>query len=114
MHVVIDRQKNHGMHFLILPKALRLSGSDHIHTGIVVGKLEGERDITLGFVDLLCDDFSENDRSRGIYSTQDWDYLPGVLPVALGSIHIWHMPAMTEIFGQDSILNFGGGSLGHL
>jgi len=38
---------------------LRLSGGDHIHTGIVVGKLEGEREITLGFVDLLRHDFIE-------------------------------------------------------
>ncbi|XP_022754221.1 uncharacterized protein LOC111302700 [Durio zibethinus] len=42
MHAVIDRQKNHGMHFRVLAKALRLSGGDHIHSGIVVGKLEGE------------------------------------------------------------------------
>jgi ribulose-bisphosphate carboxylase large chain len=31
MHAVIDRQKNHGMHFRVLAKALRLSGGDHIH-----------------------------------------------------------------------------------
>ncbi|CAK9235693.1 unnamed protein product [Sphagnum troendelagicum] len=43
MHAVIDRQKNHGMHFRVLAKALRLSGGDHIHASIVVGKLEGER-----------------------------------------------------------------------
>ncbi|KAL2922370.1 Ribulose bisphosphate carboxylase large chain [Bienertia sinuspersici] len=53
MQAVIDRQKNHGMHFRVLAKTLRLSGGDHIHAGTVVGKLEGERDITLGFVDLL-------------------------------------------------------------
>ncbi|MBA0845246.1 hypothetical protein Goarm_023393, partial [Gossypium armourianum] len=51
LHVVIDRQKNHGMHFCVLAKPLHMSGGDHIHTGTVVGKLEGERDITLGFVD---------------------------------------------------------------
>ncbi|KAM0020433.1 putative ribulose-bisphosphate carboxylase [Helianthus debilis subsp. tardiflorus] len=51
MHVVIDRQKNHGMHFRLLAKALRMSGGDHIHSGTLVGKLEGEREITLGFVD---------------------------------------------------------------
>ncbi|KAF2282264.1 hypothetical protein GH714_043870 [Hevea brasiliensis] len=62
---VIDRQKNHGMHFHVLAKALHLSGGDHIHAGTVVGKLEGKRDITLGFVDLLRDDFIEKDRSRG-------------------------------------------------
>ncbi|QHO57684.1 hypothetical protein HN51_012228 [Arachis hypogaea] len=108
MHAVIDRQKNHGVHFRVLAKALRLSGGDHIHAGTVVGKLEGERDITLGFVDLLRDDFIEKDRSRGIYFTQDWVSLPGVLPVASGGIHVWHMPALTEIFGNDSVLQFGG------
>jgi ribulose-bisphosphate carboxylase large chain len=66
MHAVIDRQKNHGMHFHVLAKALRMSGGDHIHAGTVVGKLEGERDVTLGFVDLLCDDFIEKDRCHGI------------------------------------------------
>ncbi|KAF1865983.1 hypothetical protein Lal_00041681 [Lupinus albus] len=113
MHAVIDRQKNHGMHFRVLAKALRLSGGDHIHSGTVVGKLEGEREITLGFVDLLRDDFVEKDRSRGIYFTQDWVSLPGVLPVASGGIHVWHMPALTEIFGDDFVLQFGGGTLGH-
>ncbi|XP_070055306.1 ribulose bisphosphate carboxylase large chain-like [Nicotiana tomentosiformis] len=113
MHAVIDRQKNHGIHFRVLAKPLRMSGGDHIHSGTVVGKLEGERDITLGFVDLLRDDFVEQDRSRGIYFTQDWVSLPGVLPVASGGIHVWHMPALTEIFGDDSVLQFGGGTLGH-
>jgi ribulose-bisphosphate carboxylase large chain len=59
MHAVIDRQKNHGMHFCVLAKALRMSGGDHIQGGTIVGKLEGERDVTLGFVDLLRDDFIE-------------------------------------------------------
>ncbi|THG10007.1 hypothetical protein TEA_024123 [Camellia sinensis var. sinensis] len=113
MHAVIDRQKNHGMHFRVLAKALRMSGGDHVHAGTVVGKLEGEREITLGFVDLLRDDYVEKDRSRGIYFTQDWVSLPGVLPVASGGIHVWHMPALTEIFGDDSVLQFGGGTLGH-
>eukprot|EP01018_Ginkgo_biloba_P024374 Gb_37464 [translate_table: standard] len=106
-------QRNHGMHFRVLAKALRMSGGDHIHAGTVVGKLEGEREVTLGFVDLLRDDFIEKDRSRGIYFTQDWVSMPGVLPVASGGIHVWHMPALTEIFGDDSVLQFGGGTLGH-
>ncbi|XBI60109.1 hypothetical protein VPH35_041069 [Triticum aestivum] len=113
MHAVIDRQKNHGMHFRVLAKALRMSGGDHIHSGTVVGKLEGEREMTLGFVDLLRDDFIEKDRARGIFFTQDWVSMPGVIPVASGGIHVWHMPALTEIFGDDSVLQFGGGTLGH-
>ena len=67
---VIDRQKNHGIHFLVLEKALHMSGGDHIHSDTVVGKLEGEREITLGFVDLVCDDFVEQDRSCNIHFIQ--------------------------------------------
>nr|GEY68097.1 ribulose-1,5-bisphosphate carboxylase/oxygenase large subunit, chloroplastic [Tanacetum cinerariifolium] len=81
---VFDKQKNHGIHFRVLAKALRMSDGDHIHFDTVVGKVKGERDITLGFVDLLRDDFIEKDRSRGIYFTQDWVSLPGDLPVASG------------------------------
>ncbi|GJR35511.1 ribulose-1,5-bisphosphate carboxylase/oxygenase large subunit [Tanacetum coccineum] len=38
MHAVIDRQKNHGIHFRVLAKALRMSGGDHIHAGTVVDR----------------------------------------------------------------------------
>ena len=61
VHVVIDQYKNHGIHFHVLAKALRMFGGNHIHSGIIVGKLEREREITLGFVDLLCDDYIEQD-----------------------------------------------------
>ena len=48
MHAVIDRHPKHGIHFRVLAKCLRLSGGDQLHTGTVVGKLEGERQTTLG------------------------------------------------------------------
>jgi len=67
MHTIIDRQKNHGMHFHVPAKALRLSGG---HAGTVVGRLEGERDLTLGFVDVLRYDYTKIDVNRGIYFTQ--------------------------------------------
>ncbi len=113
MHAVIDRQRNHGIHFRVLAKCLRMSGGDHLHSGTVVGKLEGERGITMGFVDLMREDYVEEDRSRGIFFTQDYASMPGVMPVASGGIHVWHMPALVEIFGDDSCLQFGGGTLGH-
>ena len=113
MHVVVDRQKIHGIHFRVLAKCLRMSGGDHLHSGTVVGKLEGDRAITLGFVDLMRDETVQQDRSRGVYFTQEWVSLPAVMPVASGGIHIWHMPALVEIFGDDACLQFGGGTLGH-
>ena len=113
MHAVIDRQRNHGIHFRVLAKCLRLSGGDHLHSGTVVGKLEGERGITMGFVDLMREDYVEEDRHRGIFFTQDYASMGGTMPVASGGIHVWHMPALVEIFGDDSCLQFGGGTLGH-
>ena len=76
------------------------------HSGTVVGKLEGERP---GICRL--DDYIEKDRNRGIYFTQDWVSMPGVLPVASGGIHARMAHAgspLTEIFGDDSVLQFGG------
>jgi ribulose-bisphosphate carboxylase large chain len=113
LHAVIDRQKSHGIHYRVLAKWLRLAGGDHLHSGTVVGKLEGDRDATLGVVDLMREDFVPADRSRGVYFDQHWASLPGVFPAASGGIHVWHMPALVEIFGDDSVLQFGGGSAGH-
>lgn len=92
---------------------MRLSGGDHLHSGTVVGKLEGDRAITLGFVDLMRDESIQQDRDRGVFFTQDWMSMPAVMPVASGGIHIWHMPALVDIFGDDACLQFGGGTLGH-
>ena len=39
--------------------------------------------------------------------------MPGVFAVASGGIHVWHMPALVAIFGDDSVLQFGGGTHGH-
>ena len=113
MHAVIDRHPKHGIHFRVLAKCLRLSGGDHLHTGTVVGKLEGDRNSTLGFVDQLRESFVPEDRARGVFFDQDWGSMPGVFAVASGGIHVWHMPALVTIFGDDSVLQFGGGTQGH-
>ena len=113
MHAVMDRQKNHGIHFRVLAKWLRMAGGDHLHVGTVVGKLEGDRASTLGVVDLLREDTVPADPTRGIYFDQPWVSLPPVMPVASGGIHVHHMPDLVDIFGDDSVLQFGGGTLGH-
>ena len=113
LHAVLDRHPRHGIHFRVLLKCLRLSGGDHLHTGTVVGKLEGDREATLGWIDLLREQYVEENRSRGIFFDQDWGHMPGALAVASGGIHVWHMPALVTIFGDDAVMQFGGGTLGH-
>ncbi|GAA3348161.1 form I ribulose bisphosphate carboxylase large subunit [Amorphoplanes nipponensis] len=113
LHAVLDRNPRHGIHFRVLTKALRLAGGDHLHSGTVVGKLEGDRQATLGWIDLMRESSVAEDRSRGIFFDQDFGHLPGMLPVASGGIHVGHIPALVSIFGDDSVLQFGGGTLGH-
>lgn len=113
LHAVLDRNPLHGIHFRVLTKMLRLMGGDHLHSGTVVGKLEGDREATLGWVDLMRERFIKEDRNRGLFFDQDFGSMPGILPVASGGIHVWHMPALVEIFSDDAVLQFGGGTLGH-
>ncbi|PIN08703.1 Ribulose-bisphosphate carboxylase [Handroanthus impetiginosus] len=37
----------------------------------------------------------------------------GVNSITSGGIHVWHLPALTEIFGDDSLLQLGGGTFEH-
>ncbi|MBB4267348.1 form I ribulose bisphosphate carboxylase large subunit [Roseospira visakhapatnamensis] len=113
MHGVIDRNPKHGINFRVLAKLLRLLGGDHLHSGTVVGKLEGDRAATLGWIDLMRERVVKEDRARGIFFDQDWGQMPSVFPVASGGIHVWHMPALVSIFGDESVLQFGGGTIGH-
>jgi ribulose-bisphosphate carboxylase large chain len=113
MHAVVDRQRNHGVHWRVLAKWCRMIGGDHLHNGTVVGKLEGDRAATIGINDLLREDFVPEDRSRGIYFDQSWASLAATFPVASGGIHVGHMPDLLAIFGDDAIFQFGGGTLGH-
>jgi Ribulose bisphosphate carboxylase large chain, catalytic domain len=113
MHAVIDRQRNHGIHWRVLAKWCRMIGADHLHNGTVVGKLEGDRAATMAVNDLLRQDFVAADPARGVYFDQAWASPPGLFPVASGGIHVWHMPDLVDIFGDDAVLQFGGGTLGH-
>jgi ribulose-bisphosphate carboxylase large chain len=113
MHAVIDRDRHHGIHFRVLAKCLRLSGGDHLHSGTVVGKLEGDRAATLGWIDVMRERLIPEDRARGIFFEQNFGAMPGMFPVASGGIHVWHIPALVSIFGDDSVMQFGGGTLGH-
>ena len=39
--------------------------------------------------------------------------MPGVMPVASGGIHAGQMHQLLDLFGDDVVLQFGGGTIGH-
>lgn len=113
MHAVFTRQKNHGIHFRVIAKWLRLTGGDHLHTGTVVGKLEGAWGDTLGVIDLLRERYIPANPERGLYFEQDFAGLKTVWPVASGGIHVLNIPDLYKIYGNDAFWLFGGGTHGH-
>ncbi len=108
-----SRQKNHGMNFRVICKWMRMAGVDHIHAGTVVGKLEGDPLMIKGFYDTLRDTHSEQNFETGIFFEQDWASLNKCMPVASGGIHAGQMHQLLDYLGEDVILQFGGGTIGH-
>jgi ribulose-bisphosphate carboxylase large chain len=112
-HSTFTRQKSHGVSFRVLAKWCRLIGVDHVHAGTVVGKLEGDPASVQGYYDTLRDPVIRSDLSRGLYFDQDWGSMPGAMPVASGGIHAGQMPQLVGYLGEDVVLQFGGGTIGH-
>ncbi|MGI8451941.1 MAG: form I ribulose bisphosphate carboxylase large subunit, partial [Streptosporangiaceae bacterium] len=112
-HGTYTRQKNHGVSFRVIAKWCRLIGVDHIHAGTVVGKLEGDPSMVRGYYDTLRLATVPLDMSQGIYFEQEWGSMPGTIPVASGGIHAGQMHQLLGYLGEDVILQFGGGTIGH-
>ncbi len=112
-HSTYTRQKSHGISFRVISKWMRLAGVDHIHAGTVVGKLEGDPNSVQGFYNVLREGRNALDLQRGIFFEQDWAGLHGVMPVASGGIHAGQMHQLLHYLGEDVVLQFGGGTIGH-
>src|SRR6202044_2291153 len=112
-HSTYTRQKSHGVSFRVIAKWMRLAGVDHIHAGTAVGKLEGDPASVRGYYETLRCDKADPDPRLGLYFEQDWVSTPAVMPVASGGIHAGQMHQLLSLFGDDVILQFGGGTIGH-
>ena len=108
-----SRQKNHGMNFRVICKWMRMAGVDHIHAGTVVGKLEGDPLMIKGFYDTLLGENVPANLQHGLFFDQDWASLNKCMPVASGGIHAGQMHQLIHHLGEDVVLQFGGGTIGH-
>ena len=112
-HGTYTRQKNHGVSFRVIAKWLRLAGCDHLHTGTAVGKLEGDPLTVQGYYNVCRDSYTKQDLPRGLFFDMDWADTKKVMPVASGGIHAGQMHQLIDLFGDDVVLQFGGGTIGH-
>lgn len=98
MHAAFTRSRQYGISMLVIAKLARLAGVDSLHTGTVVGKMEGGQEEVVTINDFL---------------RSDWYGLKTVLPTASGGLHPGLIPDLVKILGNDMLLNFGGGIHGH-
>jgi ribulose-bisphosphate carboxylase large chain len=112
-HSTYTRQKSHGVSFRVIAKWMRMAGVDHIHAGTVVGKLEGDPNSVRGFYDTLLDEYTPMQLEKGLFFDQHWASLNKCMPVASGGIHAGQMHQLLDLLGDDCVLQFGGGTIGH-
>lgn len=112
-HSTYTRQRSHGVSFRVIAKWMRLAGVDHLHAGTVVGKLEGDPATTGGYYDIFREERNPMALENGIFFDQDWASLNKMMPVASGGIHAGQMHQLLHYLGEDVVLQFGGGTIGH-
>lgn len=107
-HSTFTRNPRHGISMLVVAKLARLAGIDQLHTGTVVGKMEGSKEETISVNELLKEDFSGFNKLR-----EDWSGIKPSMPIASGGMHPGLMGKLIEILGTNLIVNFGAGIHGH-
>ena len=111
MHAALTRNKKHGMTMLALAKLVRVIGMDQLHTGTVIGKMEGDKKEVLEINKVITK--SKITGNNITMLDQDWSNIKPVLPVASGGLSPLHIPELFNILGQDMVYQFGGGCHGH-
>ncbi|MFX1385240.1 MAG: RuBisCO large subunit C-terminal-like domain-containing protein, partial [Promethearchaeota archaeon] len=111
MHAAFTRNKKHGMSMLALAKLMRLIGMDQLHTGTIVGKMEGGKK-EVQEINSVITQTKIKDNGTTILD-QDWGNIKPILPVASGGLSPLHVPELIEILGKDMVFQFGGGCHGH-
>jgi ribulose-bisphosphate carboxylase large chain len=107
-HSMFTRDPRHGMTMLVIAKLARLAGIDQLHTGTVVGKMDGTKEEVKEINLSLKEDAGINRVLR-----EDWGKIKPTLPIASGGLHPGLIDKMIKILGDDLIINFGGGLHGH-
>jgi ribulose-bisphosphate carboxylase large chain len=97
-HAAFTKNPKHGIAMSAIAKVARIIGVDQLHVGTVVGKMSETREEVLDNVRALKEPISS---------------IKPVLPVASGGLHPRLVPALLNLFGNDVIIQAGGGIHGH-
>ncbi|MCW4005913.1 MAG: type III ribulose-bisphosphate carboxylase [Candidatus Bathyarchaeota archaeon] len=97
-HAAFTKNPKHGISMQVIAKVARIIGVDQLHVGTVVGKMsETKKEVT------------ENIKA----SKNKLHTVKPVFPVASGGLYPQLVPALLKVFGNDVIIQAGGGIHGH-
>ena len=97
-HAAFTKNPRHGIAMRPIAKVARIIGVDQLHVGTVVGKMSETRREVVGNIEAL---------------KQPMHGIKPVLPVASGGLHPRLVPALMRLFGNDFVIQAGGGIHGH-
>jgi ribulose-bisphosphate carboxylase large chain len=97
-HGAFTKDPKHGISMRVVSKLTRIVGMDQLHVGTVVGKMFETKEEVLQNCDAL----------RG-----KMNGLKTAMPVSSGGLHACLVPSLVKIFGNDFIIQAGGGIHGH-
>jgi len=97
-HAAFTKNPKHGISMQVIAKILRTIGVDQLHVGTVVGKMFETKPEVAESCEAL---------------KMKMDGLKPVLPVASGGLHPRLVPELIRFFGNDFVIQAGGGIHGH-
>ncbi len=97
-HAAFTKNPKHGVAMRPIAKLARIIGVDQLHVGTVVGKMAETRKEVADNIEAL------KIPMKGVKP---------VLPVASGGLHPRLVPALMKLFGNDFVIQAGGGIHGH-
>ena len=97
-HAAFTKNPKHGISMKVIAKVARIIGVDQLHVGTVVGKMSETNE-----------EVSENCRAL----KTDLFGMKKTMPVASGGLYPNLVPALMNFFGNDLVIQAGGGIHGH-
>jgi len=97
-HAAFTKNTRHGISMRPIAVVARIIGVDQLHVGTVVGKMSETKTEVLDNID-AC--------------KAELDGLKPVMPVASGGLYPQLVPALIDTFGNDVVIQAGGGVHGH-
>jgi len=110
MHAAFTENPNHGISMMVIAEFARLCGVDSLHIGTGIGKMKGKiKEIENIKEKIELRKLKENE----FRLEEDWLDKKPVMAVCSGGIYPGHVPYLMKHFGNDIIIQAGGGIHGH-